>query len=378
MSKIGLLTFHYSHNFGGNLQAYATQKVVSDLGVECEIIDYRIEKKEKNKIGVLGNYLNLVKTKKNRKYTLSRLLKKDDFRSRNNRFEDFRKKYLNISKEIYRYEEELQETQGKYDLFISGSDQIWNPTNYTYTDAFYFSFLKEGDKRISYASSLGVSYIPAVRSERIKELLERFNLLSCREEQGCKVISELVDRKVENVIDPTLLIDRSNWFKEETNRKLVDEEYIVCYCLSSERSFIDKIKQFNKDKNYKIISIFPMVETPKECYERYDIGPIEFVNLIKHSKGVITDSFHGMLFSINFNKPFLIGLKDGDSKLNDNSRKLDVLKLLELEDRVLTKDSKLDNKYFNIDYSCINIKLEELRKKSINYLKRGIELVGYE
>lgn len=373
MKKVGIITFNHSHNLGGNLQAYATQKIIEKLGYNAEIIDYRIENEEAKEIKSKTDLLKKIFfQEKTRTYFIRRILFNNKFEEKNNLFQRFRDEYFNLSKKVYRFESELINSPPQYDIYLCGSDQIWNPTNYIYTNAFFLNFVPENKRKIAYASSIGVTYIPLERRNTMKKLISNIDYLSCREETGCKLIKELTGKDCLNVVDPTLLFNASEWFEEETKIPLIEGEYILCYCLSNEGYFTKKVLEFSKE--CKIVVINPMKgDMSKRLVNKYDVGPIEFVNLVKYSKGIITDSFHGMIFAINFNKPFYIGMKKELKEANDNSRKEDVLNKFKLLNRKLDESSKLDDLFYQVDYKETNKILDKFREISMSYLVNALK-----
>lgn len=372
MKRIGIITFAFSENIGGNLQAYATKEVIKNMGFETEIIDYRImDGRLENRLSIKKKLLSGIKNSVI--YRERRFLYKNNFIRKNNKFNDFREQYLSLSECTYYYEKDLVNNPPQYDIYLCGSDQIWNPVYYNRTNAFFLSFVPDGRRKLSYASSVGISYIPQESEERMKKYISEIDYISCREKTGAKLISDLTGKNVEVVLDPTLLIKADVWFNKFKSDRIVEEKYILCYCMFNGKKCRNFIKEMKKKYGYKIVSIFPMEGDIINCYTRiYDIGPLEFLNLIKYAEFVITDSYHGMLFSVNFNKEFFVALKECKKNNSDNSRKIDFLNDLNLKNRIITDEVDLSS-ISKINYEIPNKILEEKRSHSFDYLKKALE-----
>ncbi|MFR7511687.1 MAG: polysaccharide pyruvyl transferase family protein, partial [Muribaculaceae bacterium] len=192
MSKIGILTWLHNENYGSVLQGYALQKFLIDEGFDAEHIDYNASIKTK--------VLNLIKNRNSLKlfiekwnfYQIKKVCKNPNLlKMRSHRFNDFKVKNMRLS-ERYTNPEELKGTNGKYDIYISGSDQIWSPM--LLNPVFYLSFVEDKYKKIAYAPSFGVSSIPEIKKNKIAEMLNKYDRISVREEQGTKIVNQLTGR----------------------------------------------------------------------------------------------------------------------------------------------------------------------------------------
>lgn len=228
---------------------------------------------------------------------------------RSHRFNDFKVKNMRLS-ERYTNPEELKGTNGKYDIYISGSDQIWSPM--LLNPVFYLSFVEDKYKKIAYAPSFGVSSIPEIKKNKIAEMLNKYDRISVREEQGTKIVNQLTGRIVRSVLDPTMLLTEDKWEKVAIKPK--DEKYVVCYFLTFNKEYYEKAKEFADRKNLKLILISTTKETyTLDCDIRIDVGPSEWLGYIKYADYVFTDSFHGCVFSMMFEKIFFIFKRFSDS-----------------------------------------------------------------
>ena len=369
-NKVALITYHSAYNFGSILQALGTQVTIESVtGFECEIINYRMKEQKKvysiyNKGGVRTKIKSLAKLTKNKAW-----------HERQNNFEKFINDYLHITKE-FNEPNEVYEIYNQYSCLVCGSDQIWNKHSdelqnnswdYMYP---YLGYQFEG-KLISYASS--IANMSDDELNYIKSMLERFNRISAREQSGVMRLSALLDRNIEHVLDPSLLLDSTDWVSLLGLEKNQDR-YFVFYSLRRDDYFNrikDQLQSICKKNNCKMKTIAPNVIIQNDSmYFEFctNYGPIEFMNSIYNADFVITDSYHGTAFSINFMKPFISIINKGGSEM----RKTELLTTLGLSDRMTDCDSVIDlyNKGVSIyDYSD---KLNELRDTSRRYLDKSL------
>ena len=285
-------------------------------------------------------------------------------------FEDFRKKNIPQS-ELYKVDE--HEKIGKdYNVLITGSDQVWNPN--VIRDVFLLDFPTKA-KKIAYAASIARASLSETEKRYMLPRIKEFRHIGVRELSAKKILDlESIDSEV--VLDPTMLLSQKEW-NLVTSERLIPEEYVLMYSFSN-CELKEQIENFYSKKGVKVVFI-PYV---KMCYNSYDgeykfqkmwdVGPSEFLSLIKYAEHVYTDSFHGSVFSILFNKQFTVferARKAG--KVSMNSRITDLLSTFGLSDR-LTSGTLLPegNK---IDYTKVESILGQLRKKSIDWLTHSIE-----
>lgn len=376
--KIGLVTRRAGYNFGSTLQAYALHSFLRDKGYENIIIDvkeYRLRGKFRLLaydvayviLKILGLFLHSIKRHK----TVKRVLQ---FKQSRDKYDKFEKKYFNITSTKYSRKRYLQRDFKEYDYLICGSDQIWSPL--TYNPFMFLNFANPlQTKTISYAPSIGVSQINEHR-EDIAMLINRIDYLSVREEKGKELIKDITGRDALVVLDPTLLFDQKDWISlMKDGQQKVYGDYILCYFLSSELLPIEFINNLQLQTNMKIINLqtnYCSVEI-KGANNRADVGPIEFLQLIQNAKYVCTDSFHGTIFSIQFEKEFYVFNRfDDKDNINQNSRINTLLKSLNLDDRLMKKMDTVDLS-MNINYVFVENILSKLREKSIKFLISSIK-----
>lgn len=359
--KIATIAFHRAINYGALLQVYALQNKIEDLGGECTVLDYRndlLESKHKKMklsycktIVDLRRYIFLSKGN-NRKYEQFRL---------------FSNYYLNLSKP-YEVLEELKKDEKKYDKFITGSDQVWNGAITDLDPAFFLNFIDGVSKKNSYAASFGFDNIPEEHRKQYYNMLKDYNYISVRESQGANIIKNLVNRDVPVVLDPTLLISKEKWY-ELCIDYTKHEKYILIYGFGRCENLIKIAKILSKKKRCKIVHIANPYFKKIGCkYERAP-GPREFLGLFKNAEYILTNSFHGTAFSINFNKEFFVELLQHGQ--NVNSRLENILTLFGLEERqIFSNDISISEN--SIDYGKVNKVLDLERNRSIEFLNKLI------
>lgn len=375
--KIGLLAVK-TYNYGSLLQTYALQKVLDNVVAENEIIEY----KKTNMLKQASRLLNIPLLKQ----TLHKIMKKlyiKLFRkellpilsSRTKAFDEFTKR-LRFS-ECYVGRRSLTDSTSKYDAFVLGSDQVWNPMNLG-GDFFTMTFIPDNITKIAYAPSFGVSKIPGYQVKKTRTYLDRINYLSVREVSGQRIIKELIGKEAKLVVDPTILLDREHWDTLK-GEKIIEKPYIFCYFLgniASHRAFANRLKT---KTGMKIVTIPHVDQIVKADFGFGDevpenIGPVEFINLISNASYVCTDSFHGTVFSILYERTFFTfnrySSSSGDST---NSRLSSILELMNLQSRYFDSSKEIDDSDMGlIDYSVAKKRIAELRADSLSYLENSL------
>lgn len=356
---IGVLTFQQAINYGAILQLYALQKSVKNLGVEVEIINYISP--------VLKEDYKLVRFRNGIKNFIASLISLRLFNNKKKKFDRFIKEYMCLSESVFQ-KNELHILSQKYDYVIAGSDQVWN-YQITNNDSTYLLDFVDCSKRVSYAASFGLSDIPLPMREIYINLLQEFKYITVREKQGAELIENLCRKNVPVVLDPTLLLNKQDW-NAITSKLSVKKTKIVVYTLFRSDLLFEYALELSKKTGLEIAVINPRVRNIFSKTSMYDSGPEEFVDLIMNAEYVLTNSFHGTVFSINFNKKFLVELPKGEGAQR-NSRIVNILEVLRLENRCVdTLD--LEKMYADIDWENVNNILSEERNKSIEHLKKMI------
>jgi polysaccharide pyruvyl transferase WcaK-like protein len=319
--KIGIITTHYALNYGAFLQALALQRTVSQLGHDCEIIDYR------PKSSTFGrNYIRKSDSVPNffrNVYALFSLNIYRKYISRRKKFDDTRNREMRSSERIYSSQKEILQNVEPYDVFICGSDQIWN-IGLMYDPVFFLDFHGKypSAKYVAYAPSVSMKKFSGEEEQLYSEHMKCFNAISVRESLGKELLSPLTEKEVKVVLDPVFLYGTKNWkdFAEIPKDFILQEPYIFCYYIGS-----NKIAQLTVDK-LRSITGFRVVYCNVNLRDRFhsnicirDASPQEFVGLIANASFICTNSFHATAFSLMFEKPFIVNLKNdaGDSRMED-------------------------------------------------------------
>lgn len=367
MKKIATVTFHRAHNYGAVLQAYALEKNINKK-YNAEILDYYDEK-------IFDQYKTIRFSGKNF-FVFAKRLVKDilNFRiinqKRYNNFNLFIKSSLKLSNK-YTYKNIKGLAKDNYNVLITGSDQVWNPDIVgELSDIYTLNFGDAKIKRISYAASIGNSRIEEKYKEEYKKKISKIDYISVREEDGKKALEEIIDKPIEVVLDPTLLLTQEEWDKEIQECTNEKEKYILAYVVEENEEYRKIVNYLSEKTGLKIIHFEKRNKYKNILRSAYTDGPLEFVNLIKNAEYVIATSFHATVFSIIFHKKFFIV-----PHKKTGSRVTNLLEKLGIKNRTaytLEDFEKIDYN-FETDWNPVEEKLEQERKKSITWLDKAIE-----
>lgn len=364
---VGIITMHRVVNCGSALQAYALQRIIRDMGFEAELIDYiypnKYHKSLHKVIGIKGYAKEFYGF-------ILRLWNRLNFRS-------FYKKFFVLSEKCYPSKEDLMLSSPRYDIYVSGSDQVWNPKSIAYDTSFMLSWVKDG-KKVAYSGSFATTTIPEEYKETYSAALSKYDSLSVREESSLSILKDLSGKTAEFVLDPALLLDSHRW-NDVINDASVEiaEEYILVYILGysfNAYPYALELINYLEEKYKKQIVVLAMSRTyvPHLHSKKiiHNINPQNFLSLIAKASLVITDSFHATAMSINFQIPFYSLVLE---KLSNDNRVYSLLLSLNAEDRAVEKGCDFDKlPPFVMDFSKVNEKLVLQRERSIDYLKRTL------
>lgn len=379
MKTIGILTMHAIDNFGSYLQTVALHNYLRDSGYNPTVIDYVYPNQLHLKTGKSHLTINNIQPKMTLGLFVDKIrgrLNMLIFKTAKKRLSRFKAFYDKHITQTMRYStpEMLIESTPMFDIYIAGSDQIWNPEFVGDDTSFLLSWVPNDKKKISYSSSFSISEIPSQYKETYKKLLQRFDRLSVREESS--ICKELLGHDVPVTLDPTFLFDKAEWSRYFTNKAIVEGDYIFCYILKYKFNpypyVIDLINYIKKQTGYKVV----FIDGPESLMEKdwnniRNIGPAEFLNLIYYSKFVITTSFHGTAFSINFEKDFFSLIND---QATLDNRQCSILKKLDLEECLLRNNTPLDKvRIPSVDYNSKISIIEDARDGSKNYLRDALK-----
>ncbi len=380
--KVGIITL-VSDNYGNKYQNYAVEQIFSEYG---DVETYGLENLYHAPVSTGTSIFAKLNPAYIREVLISRLMYQYDInrvdkgiihnliyskknssklielgKRRSERFKRFADQNMHISTTILNRENVTKEWTDGIEYFICGSDQIWNPNYATTTELAFCSFAPE--KTICLSPSFGVSEIPAYRKEEYSNWLKQIKSLSVRETAGQKIIKNLTGRDAEVLLDPTMVLPIGKWERlcKEPEEKLPNH-YIVCYFLGRiDKSYYNKIKEFSRKKSLPIVMLFD-ITTPK--YYTYD--PAEVLYVIKHADYVLTDSFHGSVFSIIFHKNFYVFTRN-EGEVSMNSRIETLLEKFGLNSRLF--DDRIQEVSFQ-QWNMIDTILDRERIKTKSYIKK--------
>lgn len=362
--KVGVITFHNAHNYGASLQALALQSVLVGLNCEPVLINYHP--------AVIDDVYLPVKAK-GIKGLLKRaymcLLKRS--RARLQRYKHYQAFIQTNFKLVGDYinSDALSEDQFGFDAYIAGSDQVWN-TRLTggYDKAYTLEFVKKA-KKIAYSASVGTAKVKDIYREDFKRSLASFDSISVREASSRADVEELSGLPVSVVLDPTLLLDREAYeaYKKPTQFK---EKYILVYMLEKNKKMTDLVNRISNATGYPIIQRRLPGLFINECGSFYLHDPGEFLGDIEGAEFVITNSFHGTIFSMLYEKPFL-----SIPHSITGARIVDLLTSLRMESHIVYDPDKFHDleQMHTPDMDKLKARIAALREESIEFLKRSLD-----
>lgn len=339
--KIGIITFHASNNCGSMLQAYGLQKTLDSLGYANEIINFS-NRSQRHMYALLRKPGNIHDTL----YDLAVLRYFKIFKAHYYDYKQFLKNHLRLGVKEYYRQEEMVETNFEYDLFIAGSDQVWNILCPDADDAYYLNFVYDSKKKIAYAPSFGATSIKesSKHVDRYKDFLVCFDHISIRENNGAKWIKELIGKDVPVLLDPTMLLEKIDYLNLLKEEKKLEEKYIFYYAFnySDEVNFIVQTIGNKLNLPIYILDVKNWVKKGRKYgfILSKQSGPITFLNLLLNAELVLTTSFHGSVFSILGEKKFWFIDSSMHNKNDDRAETL--LNMFGLENRFMKKCQEID------------------------------------
>lgn len=368
MKKIGILTFHNAYNYGAVLQCYALQKSITNKNTDVEIINYSNSK-------IADAYKFFPRNNKSFKSYAKGLVKFFLYHKKTNKrhknFDEFIFNKFNLSNK-YTKEELLKESL-EYNCLITGSDQVWNLSIVgELSDIYTLNFGKNNINRISYAASVGDSSLVTKNKDLYEKKLSRLNHISVREEDTKKELEKIIHKPITVVLDPTLLLSKNDWEKEIKNMPMTNERYILAYVVQPNDEYVKIVNDLSKKTGLKVIHFGyrnpGYVNVLKSAYTE---GPLEFINYIKNAEYVVATSLHATIFSIIFHKKFFI-----IPHKKTGSRVTNLLDKLEIKNRISNTLQEFKNIDYNFEtnWDSVEQKLEEERKKSLNWLEKSINI----
>lgn len=376
--KIGIITFHDSHNCGSMLQAFALCNILrQDFQQDAEIIDFS-NNGSRQMYSLWNNKILYKNGKPNMKVittNISNMLHFKDIISVTRDYKNFSTNYLHKSSISYRKTSDLRNINGMYDMLISGGDQVWNIKCTDADDAYFLCFAKNV-KKIAYSPSLGAINISkyAKNPDKYKRYLLDYDYLSVREVNGQKWLQKLTGKEIPIIPDPTLLYSANEWCKILPIPE-INGDYIFNYAFNHNSSSNNKLLRYIADK-YNL----PVYVIDARSYFRYQLGkkygfklykmsgPLAFLGLMKNAKLVLTQSFHGTLFAAKFNRNFW-SYKNAVIKNPDDDRARCLLNQIGLNNRYQTfSDLKDMDLFAPIDYNSVNKRMEALLRDGRHFI----------
>ena len=376
MRKIAIVNRTNLKNYGSVLQVYALCESIKNLGYDSEIIweagnvsknyDLLIRKIISTGVKLLTHPRLISSTFSNVKYVQQHAISEKTIEMFD-RFVD-----LFVKRKFYPVKKMKKNQVGEiYDKFVCGSDQVWCTTT-TYVDPLMYLRFVPKEKRIAYAPSLGRNYIPSYNARQIRKYVNEIPYVSVREYTGKKLIRDLTGRDVPVVVDPTFLLHKLKW-DEVKIEPSINQEYFLCYFLSMPtQQTQEKILKYIEQTGKIVVALNSKLEfIEKKVQVIYpDCGPQEFIGYVSKANCVLTDSYHGMLFSIIYQRQFW-SIEREYGEFDQSSRQLSVLKMLNLEDRYLKSKDLISE--IEIDYTVAMNKLQCEIEKSIQYIQIALE-----
>lgn len=385
--KVGaVIIMHSNHNnFGTSLQGYATTKVLEKLGYQFRIIRYI----RKRTIKEIITTVPFILISGGLKQIIKRLSKKTSKKIHRNyahklakrtaTVNQFKKKYFDSISDYYTGYKELCRGSKNYDIVFVGSDQVWGPLS-LYSKFYNLLFVDKSIPTFSYASSFGVSKIFSWQKKSVKEYLDKLDAVGVREIKGKEIVDSLSINTANVVADPTLLLSKSDWENYSSESTIqINEPYLLAYVLGKRKDIRDVITRLAKQLSLKVV-YFPHVDGYEPEDENFgnipiwDANALDYVKLYSHAKYVCTDSFHGTIFSIIFEKQFLTFYRQVPTIAGSTHSRIDsLLKIFGLQQRLFNIDAYQQITQ-QIDYQQIEKILIEYRNKSLDFFKDSLEI----
>ncbi|MCI8650790.1 MAG: polysaccharide pyruvyl transferase family protein [Anaerotruncus sp.] len=358
--RIGIVTFHFVNNFGGALQAYALQKIVEkECDAEAIVVNYH------NWFIRFTDSVRILPITTNIKEFISGW---STIRLRLDRLHKFRRFMLEKNKltSYYASNKVLCNTPPNCDKYICGSDQIWNTAiTFTLAKPYFLAFEPESVKKFSYAASFDSNHINPLYATQMGRYINALNNISVRENDGIKVVQELANREAIQLIDPTFLLEKEDW-KNLAVLPTIKEPYILLYIMQQDKKVYAYIKQIKDQLGIKVVEISRYGYKPNFIdISLINVGPTEFLGLFQNAAYICTNSYHGLAFSLIFEKEFcLIPCRRFSNRITSLLELLHI-KLPYTDGKCLAGSAKYDK---------VQVKeiLNHERKKAIDYLQRNI------
>lgn len=382
---IGVCIKYFHTNYGGMLQAYATVALLEKLGIDYELIQYQKKLTVSEKIKSVPRLLNGVLLNDKYEAMVKKIGAKmhPSFEEKNTErigaFREFDHAHFTKLSPVFVGYEALCQGARRYSAVLTGSDQLWSPAGLP-TNYYNLMFVPDDIRKISLASSFGVSQIPWYQRERTKEYLNRIPFISMRENRGAEIVEELTGRSVPVLIDPVFSFDKDGWNNLIPEKPVEWDDYIFCYFLGENREHRAAARKLAEETGRKIVTLrhLDRYVSADEAFgdaAPYDVGPDRFLNILRNASAVCTDSFHGTVFSIIYEKQFIVFNRySADARYSKNSRIDSLCANLGLNDRRYAGVDDIRQKMeSSIQYDRIREKLMAGRNEIRGYLEAALK-----
>lgn len=361
--NVGIITFHNAINYGAVLQTYALQTSLQNLNCDVHVINYINNKiVGKNEKPSLRDYRNPLKY-------LNDSYMYGIYQAKRKQIVRFSDRYIKKTSIVEK--NNIQKIAEKFDVVFTGSDQVWNDKITGSDDTYYLNFIP-GKKRFSYAASIGSNTIPTENIPRVKKLLADFNKISVRESSAVEALKTQLDISAVQVLDPTLLLTKNDYISLAEYPQ-EQEKFVLLYMLVYSETLLKSAKKKAEQLGISVFCINASGKRIKGVVDKSFVGIEEWIGLFLQAEFVFTNSFHGTVFSINFQCNFNVELPP--AKINASSRITDVLKLFNLEDQLISNGQYNDKK---VDFSIVETILAEERRESLDFLKQALNIAGFD
>lgn len=366
--KVLTITCHNVYNHGASLQQFALIDYVQSLGHTVETINYQ-------PAYLADNYRYLGVPSKNFQknmflktlYIIAKFPTRFSTRKRRMAFNEFDKKYIPQTKQLYKDNQSLKNNLPEADIYICGSDQIWNTLFENGADpAFYLDFVPAGKRKISYAASFATSRIENNLGDFVKRKVDKLDFVSVRESSAVTILKDLEIKEVTHVVDPVFLLSAEDWIEKFDLKKTEAQSYVLVYDFENNPLVKEYALHLQKTQGYQIIALNKVIDYADMIY--WDIGPVEFLGLMHDASFVLANSFHATAFSFIFKKQFLVFNRSAGI----NTRMKDFLTEFGLEQRLADSFNQqaLED---TIDFSVIEERLNQRIEISKKYLQNAIQ-----
>ena len=379
--KVAVISSYYQNwNMGGLLQAYALNRAIRDLGYDAEHIRLCYTEPADTDSALSARVRTVLTRHRLSSELIERFFTFRQHESKNRKsFRDFHDHAIHGSAACCDAITAVKLNR-HYDIFVTGSDQIWNPEFWSerLLGVFGLLFAARGKRTLSYAASIGSEQAVAGKEDVFRAFLEKLDFVSVREAAAQTCLQPLTDKPVRVVVDPTLLLKSSDW-AEETAERQTDAPYLFAYFLEEETKHTAQLHAAAGQLSLPVYCISTekgQYVRPEQDHQICDAGPREFLSYIRNAEMIVTNSFHGMVFSVVFQKPFWVVKRYRDTdKASANNRITDFLRMLGLEDRLLEDGEMPDAERLRrpIDYDRVSTRLEDLRTDSLHWLSDALE-----